>query len=258
MTTTLAPLCVSRVAVCSASCIARLTAAVLGGRCSQLRPAWAKGDVAEPADATRRRRQRRAEGERQASTRSIRKLAPSIAAEHVDEIGQRRRQRRVQRVRRVEDEHAAAGQAEALRVGLLHRQAHVQPGLRRERLQAARQLRRLDLADLRVPDHVDPFGEARDRLAQAGDDLGVVAVAFVARVHQHHARGATAAAPARLQADEAVAVVDLARRLPAERRAQDACGRSGAARKRAARPAGAAASARAPASRGTARARRRD
>jgi hypothetical protein len=50
MTTTLAPLCVSLAAVCSASCIARLMETAVGGRCSQLRPACAA--VAAAASVT--------------------------------------------------------------------------------------------------------------------------------------------------------------------------------------------------------------
>ena len=60
MTTTLAPLWVSRVAVCSASCIARLTATAVGGRCSQLRPACAADVATAIAAKVTRPRSRRA------------------------------------------------------------------------------------------------------------------------------------------------------------------------------------------------------
>jgi hypothetical protein len=60
VTTTLAPLCVSRVAVCSASCIARPTATALGGRSSQLRPACAVVVATASAASATRPRGRRA------------------------------------------------------------------------------------------------------------------------------------------------------------------------------------------------------
>lgn len=54
-------------------------------------------------------------------------VGPVVLPEHVDQPGHDTCELPTQRVRRVDDEHPAAGQAVALRIGLLHAQSYVQP-----------------------------------------------------------------------------------------------------------------------------------
>ena len=76
--------------------------------------------------------------------------------------------------RRIDHEHAAAEQAEALLDGLAHRHAHVQPTLRRQGLEALRQLVRLEPLQLRIPDQQHALGEALERIAHGGKHVVVV------------------------------------------------------------------------------------
>jgi hypothetical protein len=98
-----------------------------GWRGAHCRPARA------PPPAPRGPRPRRSPGCPFDARRSRR-----VLAQHLDQVRHHFAQHRFQRVRRIQDEHAAAVQAEAVRARRRHGQRDVQPFLGRQALQACR------------------------------------------------------------------------------------------------------------------------
>ena len=108
-----------------------------------------------------------------------------VLAQQLHQPGQHAAQLAMQRVRRVDDHDAAAGQAEAQRIGPLQRQPGVQPAGRRQGLQALHHGGGAGLGDDRVPHHVHALRKAQQRVAHRLQHPAVVGMAFVAGVDEH-------------------------------------------------------------------------